>query len=89
MSSGLVVVGYGKMGRLVEQLAPSLGFEVCARINGARNPAGARLSRESLAGADVAIDFSTPEAAPENILRLAWASTSYAAPRAGTTPCRG
>ena len=71
MSSGLAVVGYGKMGRLVEQLAPGFGFEVCARINGARNPAGARLSRESLAGADVAIDFSTPQAAPENILRLA------------------
>jgi len=71
MSSGLAVVGYGKMGRLVEQLAPSFGFEVCVRINGARNPVGARLSRESLAGADVAIDFSTPQAAPENILRLA------------------
>ena len=59
------------MGRLVEQLAPSFGFEVYARINGAENPAGAGLSRESLAGAEVAIDFSTPQAAPENIVRLA------------------
>ena len=72
MSRGVAIVGYGKMGRLVEQLAPSLGFEVYARINGAQNPAGAGLSRESLAGAEVAIDFSTPQAAPENILRLAW-----------------
>ena len=71
MSRGVAIVGYGKMGRLVEQLAPGLGFEVCARVNGAKNPRGAGLSRESLAGADVAIDFSTPEAAPENILRLA------------------
>jgi 4-hydroxy-tetrahydrodipicolinate reductase len=71
MNRAVAIVGYGKMGRLVEQLAPGFGFEVCARINGARNPAGAGLSRESLAGADVAIDFSTPQAAPENILRLA------------------
>jgi 4-hydroxy-tetrahydrodipicolinate reductase len=71
MSHGVAIIGYGKMGRLVEQLAPSFGFEVYARINGAENPAGAGLSRESLAGAEVAIDFSTPQAAPENILRLA------------------
>jgi 4-hydroxy-tetrahydrodipicolinate reductase len=71
MSRGVAIVGYGKMGRLVEQLAPSFGFDVRARVNGARNAAGAGLSRESLAGADVAIDFSTPQAAPENILRLA------------------
>ena len=71
MSRGVAIVGYGKMGRLVEQLAPSFGFEVCVRINGAQNPAGAGLCRESLAGAEVAIDFSTPQAAPENILRLA------------------
>jgi 4-hydroxy-tetrahydrodipicolinate reductase len=71
MSRGVAIVGYGKMGRLVEQLAPGFGFEVHARINGAENSAGAGLSRESLAGAEVAIDFSTPQAAPENIVRLA------------------
>ena len=71
MSRGVAIVGYGKMGRLVEQLAPSFGFKVYARISGTENPAGAGLSRESLAGAEVAIDFSTPQAAPENILRLA------------------
>lgn len=71
MSRGVAIVGYGKMGRLVDQLAPTFGFEVRARINSAKNPRGAGLSRESLAGADVAIDFSTPQAAPENILRLA------------------
>ena len=72
MNRAVAIVGYGKMGRLVEQLAPSFGFKVYARISGTENPAGAGLSRESLAGAEVAIDFSTPQAAPENILRLAW-----------------
>jgi len=71
MSRGVAIVGYGKMGRLVDQLAPGFGFEVRARINSTKNPRGGGLSRELLAGADVAIDFSTPQAAPENILRLA------------------
>jgi 4-hydroxy-tetrahydrodipicolinate reductase len=71
MSRGVAIVGYGKMGRLVEQLAPSFGLEVRARISSAKSPQGSGLSRESLAGADVAIDFSTPQAAPANILRLA------------------
>jgi len=71
MNRGVAIVGYGKMGRLVEQLAPSFGLEVRARISSAKNPQGSGLSRESLAGADVAIDFSTPQAAPANILRLA------------------
>lgn len=70
MSRGVAIVGYGKMGQLVERLAPSFGFEVRARING-RNARGSGFSREALADADVAVDFSTPEAAPENILRLA------------------
>jgi 4-hydroxy-tetrahydrodipicolinate reductase len=71
MNRGVAIVGYGKMGRLVEQLAPSFGLEVRTRISSAKNPQGSGLSRESLAGADVAIDFSTPQAAPANILRLA------------------
>src|SRR5438552_1984042 len=31
MSMGLAIVGYGKMGRLIEQLAPEYGFEVGAK----------------------------------------------------------
>jgi hypothetical protein len=27
MSRGLAIVGYGKMGRLIEQLAPEYGFD--------------------------------------------------------------
>ena len=64
----LAVVGCGKMGRLVEQLAPEFGFEVCARF---ARPNVASLSRESLKGAAVAIEFTTPAAAPENLRRLA------------------
>jgi hypothetical protein len=29
MRLGLAIVGYGKMGRLIEQLAPEYGFDAC------------------------------------------------------------
>ena len=68
MSLPLAIVGHGKMGRLVEQLAPQHGFLVVARFTSANI---ASLSIETLAGASVAIEFSTPAAAPENLRRLA------------------
>jgi 4-hydroxy-tetrahydrodipicolinate reductase len=68
MSTPLAIVGIGKMGRLVEQLAPEHGFEVRARFD-IENIA--TLSRESLNGAAVTIEFTTPAAAPENLCRLA------------------
>lgn len=60
----LAIVGYGKMGKLIEQLAPEYGFTVQARID-----LGDALAKA--VGCDVAIEFSTPEAAVENIEKLA------------------
>ena len=71
MSLGLAIVGYGKIGKLIDQLASSYGFEVRAKFDSRGNPHAQGLSRETLRGVDVAVDFTTPEAAPENIRRLA------------------
>jgi 4-hydroxy-tetrahydrodipicolinate reductase len=71
MSLGLAIVGYGKMGHLIEQLAPEYGFEVRAKFDGSNNAQAQSLSRETLRGVEVAVDFTTPQAAPENIRRLA------------------
>jgi 4-hydroxy-tetrahydrodipicolinate reductase len=68
MSTLLAIVGCGKMGRLVEQWAPDYGFDVAARFS---SPNIAALSRDTLNGATVAIEFTTPGAAPDNIRRLA------------------
>ena len=68
MSLPLAIIGHGKMGRLVEQLAPQHGFHVVARFASSNI---ASLSLESLAGASTAIEFSTPAAAPGNLCRLA------------------
>ncbi len=67
----LALVGHGKMGRLIEQLAPQHGFEVRLRLNAENNRAGAGITAEAFAGIDVAIEFSSPEAAAENLIRLA------------------
>lgn len=62
MNSRLALVGYGRMGRLVEQLAPEHGFEVVARLTS---------SDREMVDADVAIDFSTASAVPGTVERLA------------------
>lgn len=63
----LALIGYGRMGRLVEQLAPGHGFEVALRLHGA----GVEITAESFRGVDVAIDFSTAAAVPHNVERIA------------------
>ena len=76
MSQGLAIVGYGKMGKLIEHLAPEYGFEVRAKFAGGDNPGGAGLSHETLRGVDVAVEFTTPVAASVNIRRLAVAGVN-------------
>jgi 4-hydroxy-tetrahydrodipicolinate reductase len=67
----LALVGHGRMGKLVEQLAPEHGFEVALRLDGSSNAGGSGITAESLQGTDVAIDFSQPAAVPENAERIA------------------
>ena len=71
MSQGLAIVGYGKMGKLIERLAPEYDFDVRAKFSGGDNPGGQGLSHETLRGIDVAVEFTTPVAAPVNVRRLA------------------
>ena len=60
-----LLVGYGRMGRMVEALADAYGIDVVGRITGEQTDAA------SWPDADVAIDFSTAAAVPENAPRLA------------------
>jgi 4-hydroxy-tetrahydrodipicolinate reductase len=68
MSLGLAIIGYGKMGRLIAQLAPEYGFEVRATFSSASIGS---VSAATLNGASVAVEFTAPAAAPENLRRLA------------------
>jgi 4-hydroxy-tetrahydrodipicolinate reductase len=67
----LAIVGYGKMGRLIEQLAPEYGFDVKVRLDHANNGRFEGLTKGNFSGVDVAAEFSTPSAAGENLERLA------------------
>jgi 4-hydroxy-tetrahydrodipicolinate reductase len=61
----LALIGMGKMGRALAALAPERGFRVVAELDASR-PGYTGITRESLAGAQVAIDFTTPDAAAAN-----------------------
>ena len=62
----IAIVGYGRMGHALEALAPEMGCEVVAQLD-----REARLDREALAGAEVAIEFTAPAAAPSVVRTLA------------------
>lgn len=65
----LAIVGMGKMGRAIERLAPERGFEVAARIDPHGGDSGG-VSPSALNGAEVAVEFTVPAAAPGNIRKL-------------------
>jgi 4-hydroxy-tetrahydrodipicolinate reductase len=71
MSLGLAIVGYGKMGHLIAQLAPEYGFDVRAKFTRENNLHDAAVAPESLQGIDAAVEFTTPHSAPGNLRRLA------------------
>ena len=65
----LALVGYGKMGRAVERVAMESGHEVVARIDPTLDTR--EIGAETLGGADVAIEFTVPDAAVDNTAALA------------------
>jgi 4-hydroxy-tetrahydrodipicolinate reductase len=67
----LLVVGNGRMGRLVVEHAPAYGFEVAGVLDVETNPGGAGATAERCKGVDVAVDFSTAEATLATAPRLA------------------
>ncbi len=63
----IALIGYGQMGKLIEQLAPQNDCEIVAIIDPI---IGNEITAETVAYADVCIEFSTPDAAFTNIKKL-------------------
>lgn len=61
----IALIGYGKMGRMIEKVALSRGHEIVSVID-VNNTSD--FSSEAFASADVAIEFTTPATAVDNIL---------------------
>ena len=59
----IALIGYGKMGRIIETLAVEKGDEIVARIDENNN----ENLIEQLSAADAAIDFSNAEAIKKNV----------------------
>jgi 4-hydroxy-tetrahydrodipicolinate reductase len=66
----ILLVGYGKMGRLVGELAPQYGGEVVGVVDPAKLDGG-DVNDPRWRDVDVAIDFTTPDAVLTNIPALA------------------
>ncbi|MFL1896870.1 4-hydroxy-tetrahydrodipicolinate reductase [Aquimarina sp. 2-A2] len=63
----IALLGYGKMGKTIEQIALERGHSIVLKV-------GKNDTNYDLTSADVAIDFSIPDAAVENITRCFEAS---------------
>ncbi|MCQ2342514.1 MAG: 4-hydroxy-tetrahydrodipicolinate reductase [Paludibacteraceae bacterium] len=64
----IALIGYGKMGHIIEQIALSRGHEVVCTID---KDNLSDFDSPAFASAEVAIEFTTPATAKDNILR-AW-----------------
>ena len=67
----LAIVGYGKMGKLIEQLAPEYGFTVTLKLDEFNNANGEGVTGPNFRGVDVAVDFSIPAAVRDNVEAIA------------------
>lgn len=64
----IALIGYGKMGKLVEKAAVEAGHEIAAKIAPSLST---RITPQSVAAADVCIDFTRPDAVLETVRLLA------------------
>lgn len=67
----VALLGYGRMGRLIEEIAPSEGCSIALRLDGESNRQGRGITAEAFAGIDVAIDFSVSTSVADNVSRIA------------------
>jgi len=68
----IAIIGYGKMGHIIEEIALEKGLTVKAKIDPLDEGATHKdISSESLDGVEVCIEFSTPAVAVENIKKIA------------------
>lgn len=62
----IALIGYGKMGKAIEQVALKRGHEIILRIGRGNQH---EFTKENLVLADVAIEFTTPESALDNVMK--------------------
>ena len=63
----IALIGYGKMGKAIEEIALHRGHEIVLQID---QPNLHEFTRENLAKAEAAIEFTSPHSAPDNVKKL-------------------
>ena len=63
----LALIGYGKMGKAIEEIALQRGHTIVLKID---IDNADQFTKENLAKADVAIEFTGPHSAYENVKKL-------------------
>jgi len=63
----MALLGYGKMGKLIETIALRDGWEVGPKLDINDNAGGSGITAASMTGVDVAIEFSQPDAVLSNV----------------------
>jgi 4-hydroxy-tetrahydrodipicolinate reductase len=63
----IAIIGDGKMGRAIRELAEAKGWKVAAMVGERENAAGSGITKSTLGNADVAVEFTEPKAAVANI----------------------
>ncbi|MCH9632574.1 MAG: 4-hydroxy-tetrahydrodipicolinate reductase [Chlamydiae bacterium] len=67
----IALIGYGKMGQMIDTLAPSFDLEVVSIIDPHHSKASHQnITRKSVESADVCVEFSSPNCALKNIQTL-------------------
>lgn len=66
----ILLVGYGKMGHMIEGLAPEFGCEIAGKIDPQATDGKDGPQSDRWNGVDVALDFSTPESVVKNVPAL-------------------
>ena len=63
----IAIIGDGKMGQAIRELAQAKGWKVAALIGERESAGGSGITRNTLGDADVAVEFTEPKAAVANI----------------------
>jgi len=63
----IAIIGDGKMGQAIRELAQAKGWKVAALVGERESAGGTGITRSTLGNADVAVEFTQPDAAVANI----------------------
>ena len=79
----IALIGYGKMGKTIEQIAISRGHEIVSRIDIDNQE---DFNSEEFKSADVAIEFTAPKVAVQNYIKAFNSGVSVVSGTTGRSP---